>query len=110
MLCSNRALASPFITYAERGNKSSSWVVVRRCLVAAASEGGRYGRKRIRHDDNNDTPAINSYCGASRCQPIGVPGRYSLISTIPNSPASTPASSARRIRRGDRNSGIGGEG
>jgi len=53
-------------------------------------------------------PATMSYCGASRCQPIGAPGGYSLISAIENAPASTPAQSATFSRSGSRNAGRGG--
>src|SRR5947208_631206 len=37
----------------------------------------------MRHDDSSEMPATMSYCGASRCQPIGAPGGYSLINEYP---------------------------
>jgi hypothetical protein len=40
-----------------------------------------------------------SYWGASRCQPIGDPGRYSLISAMANASAWTPAQSASGAQR-----------
>ena len=52
--------------------------------------GERYGRNFIRHADSSEMPATMSYCGASRCQPIGEPGRYSLMSAMANASASTP--------------------
>ena len=48
-----------------------------------------------------------SYCGASRCQPIGAPGRYSLMSAIANASASTPAHCAIVARSGNKNAGSG---
>jgi len=43
-----------------------------------------------------------SYWGASRCQPIGDPGRYSLISAIANASALTPAHLASAARSGNK--------
>ena len=63
--------------------------------------GPTYGRSRIRHDDSSDTPATMPYCGASRCQPIGAPGGYSLISAIANAWASTSAHCAILTRIGN---------
>ena len=51
-----------------------------------------------------------SYWGASRCQPIGDPGRYSLISAMANASASTPAHSASAARSGNKNAGNGAVG
>ena len=48
-----------------------------------------------------------SYWGASRCHPMGLPGRYSLIRAMANAPGSTPAQWAIVARNGNRNAGIG---
>ena len=42
-----------------------------------------------------------------RCQPMGEPGRYSLMSAIANALASTAAHCAIVARSGNRNAGIG---
>jgi hypothetical protein len=47
-----------------------------------------------------------SYCGASRCHPMGEPGRYSLIRAIAKASGVTPAHAAMALRSGSRNSGI----
>ena len=57
--------------YAERGSSVISCVAVRRAGDLAL--GDTYGLNRMRHADRSDTPQTMSYCGASRCQPIGVP-------------------------------------
>ena len=54
-----------------------------------------------------EMPATMSYCGASRCQPIGAPGGYSLIRAITNASGSSSAHAATLSRRGRRNAGIG---
>src|SRR5436190_9586900 len=91
--------------YAERRASTVSEVAARREGIGAGDAGERYGRNFIRHADSNEIPATMSYCGASRCQPIGEPGRYSLISAIANASASTPAHSAIVARSGSKNAG-----
>ena len=71
------------------------------------AEGERYGRNFIRQADKSEIPATMSYWGASRCQPMGVPGRYSLIRAMANASASMPAQWAICARRGNRNAGSG---
>ena len=51
-----------------------------------------------------------SYWDASRCQPIGDPGRYSLISAMAKASASTPAHSASAARSGNKKAGNGAVG
>jgi len=91
--------------YAERRSRRSSWVAPRRS--AAAFVGDRYGRNFIRQVDKSESPATMSYCGASRCQPMGEPARYSLISAMANASALTCAHAATSLRSESRNSGIG---
>src|SRR4029453_18124564 len=69
--------------------------------------GERYGRNFIRQSDSNEMPATMSYCGASQCQPMGEPGRYSLMSAIANASASTPGYCAIVARSGRKNAGSG---
>src|SRR5688572_11081837 len=88
--------------YAERGARSISWVADRREEFGAGDDGERYGRNFIRHSESNEIPAAMSYCGASRCQPMGEPGRYSLMSAIANASASTAAHCAIVARSGNR--------
>ena len=57
---------------------------------ATSGEGERYGRNFIRQADKSEIPATISYWGASRCQPMGVPGRYSLIRAMANALESMP--------------------
>jgi hypothetical protein len=89
------ALDRPLTDLGGRGDRS------------AGGARGRYGRNLIRHADNSERPATMSYCGASRCQPMGEPGRYSLMSAIANASASTPAHCATVARSGNRNAGSG---
>src|SRR5262245_15292562 len=100
MLCSYTLLDSPVIRYAERGVRRISCVALRRPPDGCVAPGETYGRNRIRQDDNSDTPATMSYCGASRCHPIGEPARYSLISAIANASDSMPAHVAVRVISG----------
>ena len=48
-----------------------------------------------------------SYWGASRCQPMGAPGRYSLIRAMANASESMPDHWATCARKGNRNAGSG---
>ena len=91
--------------YAERRSRRSSCVATRR--AAAVGAGDRYGRNFIRQADKSETPATMSYCGASRCQPMGEPARYSLIRAIAKASALTPAHAAMSRPSGSRNGGIG---
>src|SRR4026209_879499 len=93
--------------YAERRASIISEVADRRDDVGAGDAGARYGRNFIRHADSNEIPATMSYCGASRCQPMGEPGRYSLMRAIANASASTAAHGAIVARSGNRNAGSG---
>src|SRR5262245_35174653 len=95
--------------YAERRSSMISCVADRRGGRGVVAAGERYGRNFIRHGDSSETPATMSYCGASRCQPIGAPGRYSLMRAIANAFGSTPAQSATLARNGRRKSGSGFE-
>src|SRR4030095_8613085 len=63
------------------------------CSSVAAEE--RYGRNFMRHGDRREMPATMLYWGASRYQPMGEPGRYSLMSAIANALASTLAHLAK---------------
>src|SRR5688572_30141380 len=82
-----------------------SCVADRRVNVEA--EGARYGRNFIRQADKSEIPATMSYWGASRCQPMGAAGGYSLMRAMANASASMPAQSATLARRGNRNFGSG---
>jgi hypothetical protein len=93
--------------YAERRASAISWVVDRREDFGAGDDGERYGRNFMRQSDSNEMPAAMSYWGASRCQPMGEPGRYSLMSAIANASASTPAHCAIVARSGNKNAGSG---
>src|SRR4051812_45217670 len=108
MWCSYALLASPAIRYTDRGCSVIEWVATRRPWIDACAFGATYGRSFIVHDDRSDTPATMAYCGASRCQPIGAPGAYWLISAIANASGSTLDHAATFARSGIRNSGIGG--
>src|SRR3954447_20879818 len=108
MWCSYALLASSAIMYTDRGCSVIEWVATRRPWIDACAFGATYGRSFIVHEDRSDTPATIAYCGASRCQPIGAPGAYWLISAIANASGSTLDHAATLARSGIRNSGIGG--
>ena len=72
-----------------------------------AESGERDGRNLIQQADRSEIPATMSCWGASRCQPIGVPGRYSLINAMANASESTPAQWAILARSGNKDSGSG---
>ena len=64
----------------------------------------------MRQGAPSDTPATRLYSGESRCQPSGVPTRYSLISTCFRSAAPTPSHAAMRPISGCRNRGLAASG
>ena len=55
----------------------------------------------------SEMPTTMPYCGLSRCQPIGVPGRYSLTSTWTKSAGASPRRRATFSRSPTRNGGSG---
>src|SRR5262245_15352820 len=107
MWCSYDVRDSPVMRYAERRSSVISCVAVLRLVVGAETAGERYGRNLIRHADSSEMPVTMSYCGASRCHPIGAPEGYSLIRAMANASWSTWAHAATLARRGSRKSGIG---
>ncbi len=54
-----------------------------------------------------EIPTTIPYAGLSRCQPIGVPGRYSLTSAWTNAPGATPIHSETLSRSVVANAGSG---
>jgi hypothetical protein len=58
----------------------------------------------------SETPATRLNSGESRCQPSGVPVRYSLISICFKSSASTPSQLAMRRASGRRKAGFASSG
>ena len=105
MWCSYAVRAACVIRYADLGASTISCVADRRAAIGSVGE--RYGRNFMRQVDNSEMPATTSYCGASRCHPMGVPGRYSLMRAMANASASTPAHKAILARQGSRNAGSG---
>ena len=73
----------------------------------ASQPSPRFRRIRNVQGDSSDTPITWPYCGRSRCQPMAVPGRYSVTRACARWSCSSPANAAARSRSGSRNGGIG---
>ena len=100
-LCCHSQRAGPRSRYTDLGATTSFSTPARR-----GSRGG-YGRNRRVASASREMPTTSSKSGTSRCQPSGVPGRYSATSACVNASGAMPSQRAALARSGSSHGGIG---